>query len=141
MTTDRIYWLLLGLILAAILLICARSRSRKAESNILGIALIVAAAIYAGFALVQGDLEWMLIELAGIPLYGLFYWFSRHHSLNWLAAGWALHPLWDAALHLKGAGLSIAPEWYPTACISFDLLVAAYIVLSQRSKHAFEEAN
>lgn len=133
MTTDQIYWLLLGPILAAILLLYARSRGRNVERNILGIALIVAAVIYEGFALVWGNPEWMLIELAGIPLYGLFYWLSRRHTPYWLAVGWALHPLWDVALHLKGPGVSIAPEWYATACIPFDLLIAIYIVLSQRS--------
>lgn len=138
---NQLYWLLLGLILAAILLLYARSRGRRAERNILGIALIVAAAIYVGFASVWGGLEWMLIELAGIPLYGLFYWLSRRHSLYWLAAGWTLHPLWDVVLHLKGPGVLITPEWYATACISFDLLVAAYIVYSQRRKREFTETD
>jgi hypothetical protein len=48
-------------------------------------------------------------------------------TLAWLAAGWALHPIWDAALHLQGSGAAHAPEWYVVACISFDLPVAAYI--------------
>ena len=34
----------------------------------------------------------------------------------------------DAGLHLRGAGAGHAPEWYVLACLSFDLLVAAYVV-------------
>ncbi len=44
-----------------------------------------------------------------------------------LAAGWALHPIWDAGLHLQGSGATHAPEWYVVACISFDLLIASFI--------------
>ena len=50
----------------------------------------------------------------------------------WLAAGWALHPLWDIALHYVGPGHAFAPETYTIACLSYDLLVAAYIVVAYR---------
>lgn len=127
-------WLLLGFVLATPLLIYARSRGGKAELNILGIALVIAAIIYPGFAVVWGDSEWIIIELIGVPLYSLFYWLAFRQPL-WLAAGWLLHPLWDVLLHLNGPGNNIAPEWYATACISFDLLVATYIVVSLRRSH------
>jgi hypothetical protein len=47
-------------------------------------------------------------------------------SPMWLAAGWALHPVWDIALHYFGPGRAVAPETYAIACLSYDLLVAAY---------------
>ena len=53
----------------------------------------------------------MIIELIGIPIYGLFYWLAQRYSFYWLTAGWAAHSLWDTI-----------------TCISFDLFVAAYIV-------------
>ena len=50
----------------------------------------------------------------------------------WLAAGWAIHPLWDVVLHYLGAGHAFAPEAWAISCVSFDLLVAAYIALAHR---------
>ena len=60
-------------------------------------------------------------------------------SPSWLAFGWALHPAWDAGLHLHGYGASFAPEWYVLACISFDLLVAGYIAARFRTLPAAAE--
>jgi hypothetical protein len=47
----------------------------------------------------------------------------------WLAAGWALHPLWDAVLHYFGPGSSFAPVSYTIPCIRFEMLVAVYIAI------------
>jgi hypothetical protein len=44
-----------------------------------------------------------------------------------LALAWALHPVWDIALHTRGLG-SYTPDGYVVACIGFDLLLAALIV-------------
>ena len=121
-------WLLLGLLLGGLLLAYARGQGRRIEKRVLLRGLIVVALIYLLFALITGNLEWIAIELLGIPVYGIFCWLALRHSLYWLAAGWALHPLWDALLHLRGAGSFIVPEWYAVSCISFDLLVASYIM-------------
>ncbi len=122
-------WLLLGLILGSGLLLYARSyRKGRAEKHVLANALIVAAVIYIGFALVWGDVRWIGIEIIGVMIYAAFGWAAKRHSVYWLAAGWALHPVWDVGLHLLGHGNTIAPEWYAIACISFDLLVAGYVL-------------
>ena len=122
-------WLLLGLVLGSALLFFARRfRKGRAEKHVLGNALIIAAMIYIGFAMLWGNGIWVGIEIVGV----LFYWgFARaaiRHSVYWLAVGWALHPVWDVGLHLLGAGNAIAPQWYAVACISFDLLVAGYVL-------------
>lgn len=130
MTTGYVYWLVLGLVLGMALLSYARSRGCRFEKRVLAIALIVAAVIYVGFSLVWGNPGWFFIELAGVPVYGLFYWLSVRYSFYWLAIGWAVHPAWDVFLHLTGPGHFIAPEWYAIACISFDILVAGYIAVS-----------
>jgi hypothetical protein len=49
----------------------------------------------------------------------------------WLALGWALHPIWDLGLHRFGPG-QFAPEAYPVSCLSYDLIVAAVIVVVYR---------
>jgi hypothetical protein len=40
-----------------------------------------------------------------------------------------LHPLWDVVLHYVGPGHSFTPWAYAIACVSFDWLVAIYIVI------------
>ena len=128
MTQSYAIWLVIGVVLGIVLLTYARTRIRK-EKIVLSIGLLVAAFIYVCFALVWGNFEWFFIELAGVPIYGLFYWLAVRYSYIWLAVGWAAHPIWDVFLHLKGPGHFVAPEWYAVACISFDFLVALYILI------------
>jgi hypothetical protein len=47
-----------------------------------------------------------------------------------VGVGWAAHPVWDVALHYFGPGGSFAPDAYAITCLSFDLLVAAYVVIA-----------
>lgn len=119
-------WLLLGVLLGGAFLGYARTRGR-AELRVLALGLLVAAAIYVGFAFFGGGLVWLLVEATGVIVYGALAWLGLRRSGLWLAVGWALHPAWDIGLHLVGAGAAFAPAWYATACISFDLLVAVYI--------------
>ncbi len=122
-----ILWLVFGVFLGSLLLFLSRSFQAKVEIRILSISLVVAAIVYIVFALVWGNSNWFFIELIGLMTYGLFVWLSLHHSTYWLAIGWLLHPLWDVCLHLLGPGNAIAPESYAIACISFDILIAAYV--------------
>lgn len=122
------FWLILGFVCGGMLLLYARAYSKRAEKQVLAIALVIAAMIYVGFAIMWGDVTWLVIELAGLPIYGIFAWRAIRYSQYYLLGiGWMLHPLWDVVLHLMGPGNIIAPEWYAIGCISFDLLVAGYI--------------
>lgn len=119
--------LLVGLFLGSCLLFFARKFGVKHEKKILAIALLIAAIIYVFFALLRGDSDWILIESIGVIAYGLVVWMAMRYSAYYLCVGWLLHPLWDVYLHLLGPGHEVAPQWYALACISFDLLVAAYV--------------
>jgi hypothetical protein len=123
-------WLLLGLSLGAGFLAFARNR-RVREPQVLGTGLIVAGLIYLGFALARASLSWIALELVGVLLCCALAWLGMHRSRVWLAVGWALHPLWDGALHLSGAGAIFAPRWYVITCLSFDLLVAVGIACAR----------
>lgn len=108
----------------------------------IGSGLVVAALIYIGFALYEGDYQWLSVEFMGVIFYGLFAWMALNYSLLWLALGWGLHPIWDAILHWLGPGAHIVPSWYAIACLSFDLVVAAYIVYRvSSSKRKLLESN
>jgi hypothetical protein len=95
--------------------------------------LIVAAGFYVYFALRSGEgAGWIAVEVVGIVAYAAVGAVGLRGDPMWLAAGWALHPVWDVALHWAGPGRTFAPETYTIACVSYDLLVAAYIVVAYR---------
>jgi len=98
------------------------------------VGLVVTALIYVGLAIFNGARTWIPIELAGVAIFAVFAWLGLKKSGWFLAAGWALHPLWDAGLHVYST--QFVPRWYIGGCIGFDLLVAAYIVYSGRNFNA-----
>ena len=125
--------IVIGVFLAiGYILLVRRSRSYTGEKRSFAIGLVVVALIYVGFGLLSGSLKWMLIELVGIPIYTLFAWLGLKKSGWYLVVGWALHPLWDAGLH--DYSTPFVPHWYIGGCIGFDLLVACYIALRQKSE-------
>ncbi|MFP5346343.1 MAG: DUF6010 family protein [Actinomycetes bacterium] len=134
MTTQ---WLVNGLIQAGMLVIVAWALSRWTR-DIVGRALLAlmlfgAAVTYVYYAARAGQGEgWLTAELLGVALYVGFAVAGLRRSPLWLAAGWALHPVWDMALHYFGPGHAFAPDAYAVTCLSFDLLVAAYVVVAHR---------
>lgn len=128
-------WLVLGLVLGAVFVALARWRAH-AERQILAVGLVVATFVYVVFAAVSAPVSWTGIELLGVAVYGIAAWRGARGSAWWLVAGWMLHPVWDVGLHLMGAGSAFAPAWYAVSCISFDLLVAAYVAWRFRGASA-----
>jgi hypothetical protein len=121
--------IVVGLLLGCgFILLVRRSRS---SARIFAVGLVVTALIYVVLALFSDSFRWILIEVAGVPVYAVFAWLGKKKSGWWLAAGWALHPLWDAGLH--DYSTQFVPHWYINACIGFDLLVAAYIAFRGRN--------
>jgi hypothetical protein len=134
MTTQ---WLINGLIQASMLVLVAWSLSRWIR-DVVGRALLAfllcgAALTYVYYAARAGEgVGWVAAELLGAVLYGGLGLRGLRGSPMWLAVGWALHPVWDVALHYFGPGHAFAPDAYAITCLSFDLLVAAYIVIAYR---------
>src|SRR5829696_4481702 len=105
--------------------------------SVLVIFLFVAAGAYFGFATVGREVVgtgsiWMLVELLQVVVFGTLALLGLRGSPYWLAAGWALHPFWDFLLHYLGPGHPFTPWTYAIACVSFDWLVAIYIVVAYR---------
>lgn len=129
---SLVAWLIIGALLGGGLAWFAH-RSRTGWYRVLGLGLIVAAAIYVGFALRADDAaRWLGVEAIGLLSFGAMGWLGLSGRAWWLVAGWGLHPLWDVPLHYSGAGAGIAPDWYAIACLSFDLVVAAYVAARTR---------
>lgn len=112
--------LLLGIAYVRLAVVDAPDPSRR-----VGHTLLVAAVIYVAFAMGAMEREWLLIELGGVALFGVFVLLGFRHSPKWLAAGWALHVLWDVPLH-TATDVAFVPGWYPLLCVGFDLVIAAY---------------
>jgi hypothetical protein len=137
MTNSRWFVGLLveGAVGAVVLIVIAFLLSRFTRDiighSLLVIFLFAAAGAYFGFAVEAGaGLIWTLVELAQVIIFGTMALLGLRGSPYWIAAGWALHPLWDVGLHYIGPGRSFAPMTYAIACISFDLVVAAYIAIA-----------
>jgi hypothetical protein len=120
-----------GAVLAAVAYVLSRFTRDVAGRAVLALWLVGAAAMYVLFAADadQGAAA-VLGELAGVAVYGTVALRGLRGSPMWLAAGWALHPVWDIALHYVGPGASFAPVQYTVSCLSFDLVVAGYIAVA-----------
>jgi hypothetical protein len=124
-----------GAILAVPLIVIAFLLSRFTRDlvgrSLLVVFLFAAAGAYFGFALLAAPGPiWVLAELVQVIVFGAIALLGLRGSPWWLAAGWALHPLWDVVLHYIEPGYSFAPITYTIPCLSFDLLVAAYIAIA-----------
>ena len=77
-----------------------------------------------------------MIELIGVVVFTLIAVLGLRVSIWFLALGWTAHVLWDVLLHLVREQ-PFVPDWYPVACISFDLIVAGYIAVKLRKQDGF----
>lgn len=121
-----------GAVQASMLVTLAFLLSRFARDivgrSLLAFMLCGAALTYIWFAARAGEgAYWVIGETVGVVIYGTMGLLALRGSPLWLAAGWAAHPIWDLALHYFGPGAAFAPVEYAITCLSFDLVVAAYV--------------
>lgn len=119
--------IILGIGIAALLLLYLQHKSDKYIRSSLANGLIIAALIYVFFALRMPSIQWIAIELGGVLIYTIFAIAALRHALFWLGIGWILHIVWDAVLHANGYP-GYVPLWYIDACIGFDIVVGVYIL-------------
>lgn len=67
-----------------------------------------------------------MLVLGGVAVFSVPAWLGVRRAAVWLPAGWALHVVWDVALHAV-APLA-APAWYVWLCLGFDLVVAGAVL-------------
>jgi hypothetical protein len=118
--------ILVGAVLGGLFVAFARAR-QAGTARVLALGLVVAALIYVALALGGKGREWLVIELAGVGLFGGLAWIGLRASLWWLAVGWVAHVAWDVGLHLDRAQ-AVVGAWYPLLCVGFDLVVAGFVV-------------
>ena len=125
-----------GAVLALIAFLLSKFVSDVAGRTLLATVLFAAAGAYLGFAVAAPVSRiWLLIELLQAIAFGTLGLYGWRGPAKWLALGWALHPLWDLPLHYYGPGRSFAPWTYAVACLSYDWVVAAYILIYHRGSN------
>ena len=133
---EKLFQLALGVVLALLFIAFARTRGPRREPFIYSIGLIVAALFYVAFSFTGANTQWLIIELIGLVVFTLIAVLGLRVSLWFLVIGWASHVSWDVLLHLIREQ-PFVPDWYPVACISFDLIVAGYIAVKLRKQDGF----
>jgi hypothetical protein len=119
-----------GAVNGAIFALVAVAAARFSR-HILAAVLVVAALFYVWFAIdANVNAWWLAAELAGVGIYGYAAVRGVRGSAWWLVGGWALHPVWDVALHWAGPGRAFAPAWYATSCLTYDLMVAGVAAIA-----------
>ncbi len=123
-----------GVVLSLIAFLLSKLISDLVGRTLLATALFAAAGAYFGFAVVaRPPAIWGLLELLQVVAFGTLGLMGWKGSAKWLALGWLLHPLWDFGVHHLGPGRSFAPVTYVFLCITFDWVVAAYILIYYRA--------
>ena len=134
---------IVGAMLSLIAFLLSRFWKDIAGRTLLATVLFAAAGAYLGFAFAfEGTLlrGWVFVELLHCIAFGALGLCGWRGNAKWLALGWALHPFWDFPLHYLGPGRSIAPWTYAVLCVSFDWVVAAYILIYYRGANRLTQS-
>ena len=123
----------IALTVAAFARIVGLDRDRAFYSAV----LIVVAQYYLLFAVMGGSSQDLMLELIPFSLFVAAAAVGFRTSMWIVAAGLALHGLFDLTrqMILPGSGV---PSWWPGFCLGFDLAAAAIVagILLIRSKEA-----
>ena len=122
------FWLVVGAIAGLVFVSYARDHGPRGEIRVYAVGLVVAAVVYVVLAALGGSIRWVGIETLGVLAFALIAALGLGVAPVWLAFGWAVHAIWDVALHLVTHS-GVVGTWYPIACVPFDLIVAVAIVL------------
>ena len=124
-----------GVMLSLIAFLLSKFWKEIAGRTLLAAVLFAAAGAYLGFAFAFAETllrGWVLVELLHCIAFGALGLYGWRGNAKWLALAWALHPFWDFPLHYLGPGRSFAPWTYAVLCVTFDWVVAAYILIYYR---------
>jgi hypothetical protein len=118
-----------GALLAAPTLVLVSLLSRDTAFGFLAILLGMIASVYLGFALQDARIRTFQIEYVAIAAFAVLATIAlSENSAVLLALGYFGHGIWDVIHHPRGVDTTM-PWWYPPLCLSFDAVVAVYVLL------------
>lgn len=119
---------LFGVALAVPTIIIALIIPRAYALDSFALLLAFIAAVYLGFALVDGRRKQLMIEIIFIvfilTLTALGLWVSPY----FFVAGYFAHGAWDIIHHPKGIQTKLV-QWWPPFCLVYDWIIAVFLVL------------
>ena len=122
-----------GVLLSLVLILLARTRGPAGAIRIYALGLVVTALLYVLLAVMGGaSASYLALEGVGVLIFASAAWIGVRGWVKVLALGWVLHVAWDLLLHLQGSASEYTPWWWPWFCLSFDLIIAAAVLLEER---------
>ncbi|WP_455221390.1 hypothetical protein [Kaarinaea lacus] len=124
--TTALFLIVSGALLATGLLYLLKRFNHKSRLSISMLALLVAALIYVGLALLSHNILFVTIEIIGLVLFLFMIGLGYFYSFWFIVMGWLMHVLWDIGLHPDQTAPYV-PQWYPWLCVGFDIVMALYM--------------
>ena len=122
-----------GLILAALVVLAARTVGFDGDRSFYPALLVFIALLYVLFGVQAGTLPVIAAETAvALAFSGVAILAYRRTSNLLLAAGYAAHGVWDLSHHALLPGSDAVPLWWPAFCLGVDLAIAGYLVVRPR---------
>jgi len=129
---------LVGIALAVAVALFAHVVGYDRDRSFYAVVLTVVGSLYVLFAIMAGNGQGLVREIAGFGLFAALAVIGFRTSLWIVAAGLALHSAFDFVRHsfLAAPG---APDWWPAFCGAYDVVAAlglATLLLVERRNAA-----
>jgi Family of unknown function (DUF6010) len=121
--------ILAGAVLGILTLVVLTRVSRVRAELSLAVLLGLAAGVYVGTTLSAGLSGALVLQSVGALLFALLAVLGLGGTGAFLGVAWLLHAGWDALI-LQGSLVAHAPAWYPGACVAYDVVVGAELLLT-----------
>lgn len=97
------------------------------QLEIFALFLALTSCVYGGAILTPAGSRFARVEFPFVLMVFVASILGLMFSPLWLAAGYAVHGVWDAMHHFKKVETPIV-KWFPPLCAAFDVLVSLYLV-------------
>src|SRR5215472_9189105 len=118
-----------GILLALLFLLLVHTAPPMVARQAIALFLAFTACVYVGALLAQQiPPQFVALEIAVAGVVFAFAAVGLRAQTAWLAAGYALHGVWDFAHHPRGVPTRVA-AWFPPLCAVFDFVVAIALLI------------
>jgi uncharacterized protein DUF6010 len=121
----------IGLVLGLVFILLVHTIPPQPARQIIALVLAFTACTYAGALLAQEASPTPPFVLAELLVAGVVLALAivgLRASTTSLAAGYALHGVWDLLHHPRGVPTRVV-RWFPPACAAFDFVVAIALLI------------
>lgn len=115
--------LVIGIVSAAAVGLFAHLIGYDRDRSFYAVVLTVVGLLYVLFNVMAGGAQGLLVEIGFSALFGTLAAIGFRRSLWFVAAGLALHGVFDFSRHLLLASYGV-PQWWPQFCGGYDLVAA-----------------